>query len=304
MKIESLPFDANGILHVGRAVQAGVDRSQLSRAVREGELTRVLTGVLVVTQDRTPEQLHLLKSRAASQAHPEIVLSHEAAAGVHGLAMLKPKLEAVDVVAPGRVRAQGMQRRVLELPAYDVEELDGVRVTSAALTAVLVACTSPMGFAGALAVMDSALRAGVSRRSLEQALRTKRNGIGVARRAFEFADSGAANPGESWSRAQMILGGLPTPRLQHRFRDLQGNFVARSDFDWDGLVVGEFDGYGKYFDYNTGGRTPYDVVREEKRRQARLKALGIEVVRWDWDDLEAERVVAIVGPVLLAAGLI
>lgn len=281
MKIESLPFDANGILHARRAVKAGVDRSRLSRAVQAGELTRLLTGVFVVSEDRTPGQLHLLKARAVSQAHPEMVLSHEAAAVVHGFSMLKPAFDAVEIVAPRRVRAQGLQRRVLDLQDDDVDERDGIRATSRALTAITVACTSPMGFAGALTVLDSALRAGVSRRSLEAALQSNRKGIGIARRAFEFADSGAANPGESWSRAQMILGGLPVPRLQHRFRDAHGDFVARSDFDWDGLVVGEFDGYGKYFDYNSGTRTAYDVLRDEKRREARLKALGIDVVRWD-----------------------
>lgn len=37
-----------------------------------------------------------------------------------------------------------------------------------------------------------------------------------------------------------ITAGLPLPRLQHTFQIPDGE--ARADFDWDGRVVGEFDG--------------------------------------------------------------
>ena len=42
----------------------------------------------------------------------------------------------------------------------------------------------------------------------------------------------------------MIAAGLPLPRVQHTFQIPDGE--ARSDFDGDGRVVGEFDGLQKY----------------------------------------------------------
>jgi very-short-patch-repair endonuclease len=53
--------------------------------------------------------------------------------------------------------------------------------------------------------------------------------------------------------------------------------VARVDFLFDGCVIGEADGRGKY----TG---PQDLWAE-KRREDALRALGFEVVRWGWDDM-------------------
>ncbi|MCF8572215.1 hypothetical protein L5G32_18300 [Gordonia sp. HY002] len=143
---------------------------------------------------RPPADLHLLRARAALERDPDLVVTHQSAAVVHRLPLLKPKLALVDVVSARRVRKRSLRLRTL-------------------------------------------------------------------------ADGDSANPAESWTRAQMIEGALPLPRLQHEFYDADG-FVARSDFDWEGVLVAEFDGYGKYEDYNIYGETPIDVLKRENRRQA------------------------------------
>ncbi len=102
----------------------------------------------------------------------------------------------------------------------------------------------------------------------------------------------------------MIEAGLPRPRLQHRFCDADGRLIGFSDFDWLGLVIGEFDGYGKYVDYLDGAETALDAVRREKRRHARLVDAGIVVVRWDWADLENRRMVARLTAALDSAGIL
>jgi hypothetical protein len=58
------------------------------------------------------------------------------------------------------------------------------------------------------------------------------------------------------------------------------------DFWWPETgLVGEFDGRGKYLrDEFTRGRTTAEVVLDEKRRENRLRALGLTVVRWEWAD--------------------
>lgn len=92
----------------------------------------------------------------------------------------------------------------------------------------------------------------------------------------------------------MIDAGLPIARLQHEFHHGDGTLVARTDYDWDGLLVGEFDGMTKYQKYLRRGETPFDAMRREKVREDALRKLGIMVIRWTWDDLEHGRVVPLV----------
>lgn len=76
----------------------------------------------------------------------------------------------------------------------------------------------------------------------------------------------------------MIEAGFPTPRLQHTFRTDAGD--ARTDFDWDGTLVGEFDGLQKYGRLLRPGETTRDALIREKRREDALRAQGIMVIRW------------------------
>jgi hypothetical protein len=79
---------------------------------------------------------------------------------------------------------------------------------------------------------------------------------------------------------------IPLPSLQSEFRDASGALIARVDFDWDGKVVGEFDGLVKYTKHRRPGETASDVVIREKRREDRLRDEGVTVVRWVWDDFK------------------
>ncbi|MEE3850786.1 hypothetical protein VZC37_10615 [Gordonia sp. LSe1-13] len=142
-----------------------------------------------------------------------------------------------------------------------------------------------------LAVFDSALRLGADRDVMRAMLHGRRHGVGHARRALHHADSGAENPGESWVRAQLIEAGLPIPRLQHEFYDEDGRFVARTDFDWAGLLVAEFDGDVKYGKHLRPGETPFQAMKREKTREDALRRMDVMVIRWTWKDLE-NRVVA------------
>ena len=167
--------------------------------------------------------------------------------------------------------------------------VDGVPVTTIERTAADIARGA--GFAGALAVFDSALRRGADRAVIAGKLEDRRHGVAIARRALAYADPGAENAGESWGRAQMIEAGLPIPRLQHTFFDASGAFIARTDYDWEGLLIGEFDGMVKYQKHLRPGETPFEAVRREKEREDGLRCLGAMVIRWVWADLRAGNVV-------------
>ncbi len=105
-------------------------------------------------------------------------------------------------------------------------------------------------------------------------------GIGTVRRALPLVRTGAQTPLESISRIRLIGAGLPEPELQAAFHDRSG-LIGYADMYWPEMrVVGEADGLAKY-------STRDDVIRE-KRREDRLRALGLGVVRWTWSDINAD----------------
>jgi hypothetical protein len=103
---------------------------------------------------------------------------------------------------------------------------------------------------------------------------------------LKFGDGLSGSPGESVSRLTMHQIGCPPPELQHTFRDRDGVFVATTDFWWPNYnLTGEFDGRAKYMRTEfTRGRTPVEVVIDEKVREDALRALGPGMSRWVWEE--------------------
>ncbi len=279
-------------------MSVGFDRRALLRAATKGELVRVAPGIYVPAADRSPEARHRMEVLAATTT-PDVAVSHGSAAVIHGLPMLSPDFRQLNLTSATSDRGYKRAYRHIHpgpLAPCDVEERDGIWVTTLERTAVDVARTSPRGFAGALAVIDAALALGADRATMSSCCGRPRTGVGVARCALRHANSLSDNPGESWGRAQIIEAGLPVPRIQHDVVDARGRFVARPDYDWVDetgrvRIVGEFDGLGKYLKYLRPGEEPVDVIRREKEREGRLQDLGIVVVRWVYADLVADRVV-------------
>ena len=196
--MRSFPFDEYGVLYRDRAVGVGWTSTQLAQAVQAGDLQRICTATYVAATPRPPAELHLLRARAALERDPDLVVTHQSAAVVHHLPLLKPKLALVDVVSARRVRKRSLRLRTLALVPEEIEVVDGLAVTSLARTAVTAACTSPMGFAGALTIFDGAISRGVSREAMATMLAAPVHGAAVARRALALADGDSANPAESW----------------------------------------------------------------------------------------------------------
>jgi predicted transcriptional regulator of viral defense system len=279
------PPATNAIVYRADALTAGLTDRDLARLERlaPGCYTRVDTRRL------HPAQRHRLMAIAvATKSGPDVVLSHQSAAAVLGLAMLGPDLRRVHLTS---ARVNGNVRGVRHLHAGpladdEITAVDGVAVTGLERTAVDLACTSR--FPAALTIMDSALRAGGSRERIAQMCAARRcRGIRIARRALELADGESANPGESWSRAQMIGAKLLIPVLQRELWVEGKQYFL--DFDFDCLVNGEFDGEGKYLDHRRPGEDIAAAVIREKNRENAIRSTGRDVVRWDWDDLRGGR---------------
>ncbi len=95
------------------------------------------------------------------------------------------------------------------------------------------------------------------------------------------------SPGESLSRLVIDEAGLEPPTLQQPFQTRRGRFLV--DFWWERAgVVGEFDGEVKYRDRSIRqGRSPEDVVVDEKRREDAIREdpRVRRFVRWTWADV-------------------
>lgn len=294
--MDELASDSRGFLTRRGVVSSGLGTdAQLAAAVSGGDLTRAWRGIYHCAadaadrRDRDPrtEAYRRRVIGAAMVGGGDRVVSHHSAAAIHGLDLLgyeDPVHFTIDRRAGGQRRTAIIH--AAPLPGREIVDLDGLRVTSIARTAVDVARSGT--YAQAVCAIDSALRLGASITEVAEIIERAagRSGVGTARRALRIADGNSESVGESFSRALMHgFADVPTPRLQHDFHTEAGVFVGRSDFDWDGRLVGEFDGRGKYQRDLRPGETIADAVWREKRREDALRDLGLIVIRWTWSEL-------------------
>jgi hypothetical protein len=223
------------------------------------------------------------------------VVSHLSAAVLHGLPLWDDLLDRVhltrDRVTGAKLRRYS-QLHVGALSTDEITELDGIRVTTVARTAVDVARTQ--SFVRSVAIGDAALAAGLEQAELARAVdrATGRRGVAAARRMLDFCDGRSESVGESTSRVVLCDAGLPAPDLQYKVYD-GAALMARVDFCWEEAnTIGEFDGRIKYGRLLRRGQSAGEAVYDEKMREDMLRDLGWQVVRWIWSDLRHPRLVA------------
>jgi hypothetical protein len=178
----------------------------------------------------------------------------------------------------GRHVLPGIVERAASLPPHHVVCTQGIPTTSAARTLIDIARMS--GLDAAVVSMDCALRMGLTTvedlRMVADDCHTWPGGTRPAR-AIQVADGLAESPLESVSRMAFMRMQLPQPELQVSFADAAGP-IGRVDFYWKAhQTVGEADGRMKY--------EQAQALWEEKRREDRLRELGLQVVRWSHGDI-------------------
>jgi len=293
LSVTVVDMDSPNLYRRPALLAAGYTDRELRRWLRVGELALLRRGNYVPGAG-PPEPGHarhrVLIQAAFGQLGEGVVASHISAAVIHGLPTWSVPLDRVHVT---RHRRSGGRRhrlvhvRTAQLHPDEVVQVSGIPVTSVARTIVdLARITS---FESAVVTADAALGAGlVAPEELADTVRRMRRwpGSPAARRALRFADGRSESVGESRSRVAIARAGLLAPVLQWRVREDNGRPVARVDFGWpERNTVGEFDGKIKYGRLVQSGQSPADVVFEEKRREDELRAQGLTVVRWTWEDL-------------------
>lgn len=274
----------------------GWTSNEISRAVTDGGLIRLATGMYAHAGDYSPWQLYRMRVEAEARICSSVV-SHESAAALHEIPFLNPTRGRVHMTVD---RAHGGGRRAAVHPhprplqPDEVAVVGGCRVTSRARTAIDVAMTGHL--IRAVAALDAVRLvrrypgpedpAPVTLTELTTVLDRlgRRRGSAVAKQALALSVDRSESAGESWSRMLMLTWGLPAPRLQTRFQLDGREYFA--DFEW-GSLVGEFDGRGKYGDVADPAHRA-DALDAEKSRQAAFARHGFEVVRWGWADLRDE----------------
>ncbi|MDB1086752.1 hypothetical protein PJ985_04120 [Streptomyces sp. ACA25] len=188
-----------------------------------------------------------LRMTAVQQLVPEAVASHRSAAGLHGLAVLRHRLE-ITVPVRRRPSVPGLTVHRATLPATDVVRPLGHHATSLHATSLprtLVDLLRSAEVDEAVASPDSALHQRlITLSGLRSALDTRLTGrprtraLGVLART----DPAAESPAESVARVRMQEAGL-RPESQVRLTCAGGRRI-RADFGFraEGLLI-EIEGY-------------------------------------------------------------
>lgn len=234
------------------------DDRKLRRLLLSETLTRVAPGSFVRTAEWRAlpaiERHRVRTIEVARRMRRPAVLSHFAAAAIHGIDVLGAWPREVDVTVPrssGGRSSGDIRRRTRSGASPGTAAWGDHTVTTPAQTALDLARVVP--FAEGVAIIDQAIRRDrpggelASREQIEQ-LRIADAGLrGEARasRALSFASPLAANVRESQSRVVLARLGFPAPRLQER-RVLRSGRVAYADFYFpDHDHWAELDGRGK-----------------------------------------------------------
>lgn len=286
-------LDHHGVLSARAAARLGLGPNDLRRLVREGVLVRVARGAYVdgaVLARADEQEAHRIRTTAiVLSRHGTFAASHQSAAVVHGLPVLRAELEPVRVVHTSKAANTRRQDAftVHRCPGRDALTRHGtVRTVVPALAVVGTAMLA--GVRSGVMTADAALH--------QQLVTTEELADWVdrhervpyvdrARYVVRHACALAESPGESLLR--LVLIGLRIDFVaQHPVRRPDGR-LARVDFYLPELrVVLEFDGAVKY-----GGLDGQAALAAEKAREDDIRALGYGVARIVWADLFAPRTV-------------
>ncbi|MFT3798829.1 hypothetical protein [Microbacterium sp.] len=287
------------------ALFLGSETSNASRAVRTGELVKVMRDVYAPAgawRELPPWGRYLARTHAVALVRPDAVFVGEAACALHGLPVFgEPPDVHVMLPDPAKSRRRPGIRIHTTQRMPQTERLGGLIVATPAELAVEIAHSRHP--AVGLAVAGATLRADPALSTAELsalgATRPSARGVRTARWVFDRATPVAESPLENVSIAVIDWLGFPAPELQHWFRDPSNGSGDRADYWWERWrAAGEADGDIKYSGAFGDART---ALQARNARDARLRERGVRATaHWGWRDLTAY---AQLRALLLAVGL-
>jgi predicted transcriptional regulator of viral defense system len=294
-------FTSQDALRVGYRVEDIRAELGTRRWVRIRKGVYIRAQDLAAADDRDRHLIHCVGVLLSLGPGP--VLSHGSAARLHGLILpLRPPSEVRLTSDDQWRRGRGYRVAQATMTADEVEPWMTFRAFSVPRT--LVDCAREWPLTDGVVAIDAALQEKkTTRDELVGAVLagSHRAGIAQAARAVGLADGRAESPLETRSRLALLASGLPRPELQVEIHDATG-FIGRMDGWYEEAAVAlEFDGQVKYTDPRYAS-SPAEVLWKEKRREDRVRAVGIRVVRIANEDLGQPwaGVVARIGDLLAA----
>ena len=279
------------------------DARQLQRACARGEVVRPKPGIYARASywdglDPLKRAMH--EMRALATLHPSWVFGGASAALAHGLDVGYREVRRPTLAVSDRMHSKSTStyRRIIVASDIPVRRKK-VNVTSFLRT--VYDCLRTMDFPEALAIADSSLRTHqIDSERLALNIRKSCPGLRSLSRVLDivsYADGRSENGGESKVRAAIMSLGFAVPDLQREVQNpLNPTAVYRVDFAWDlpdgSVVYGELDGVDKYVDANmTEGKSPFEVMRDERRRESRI-TLGekpVRILRFSFEESQDAR---------------
>lgn len=252
------------------ALVASSSRADVDRALRDGSVVAAGHGRYVLpTVDEARQLAHGLSG----------VLSLTSAALHHGWAV-KTVPDRPHVTVPRRRKVSAARREGVQLHYRDLDHrdeiVDGIATSK---VATLRDCVRLLDFDEALAVADSALRAGECTALAQAVAEIQGPGRAKALRVADLATADAANPFESVLRA--IAADVPGLRVQAQVLITSTTPWCRPDLvDRDLGIVIEADSFEWHGDRQ--------ALARDARRYNLLVADGWIVLRFTWEDVMFE----------------
>ncbi|MBT1180502.1 hypothetical protein JS531_00625 [Bifidobacterium sp. CP2] len=231
-----------------------------------------------------PEECSLHMIRALAELHPQWTFAGLSAACVYGYQHSYALHDGSVIIASPKGSGHGSAEQLRRLYMHVVprQKVRGIAVTSPSRT--LIDCAA-MPFSNALAIYDSALRAGhVAIADIETLMPTTNCDTASVAKLLKHADPRRENGGESWTYASIIELGYAEPSLQVEFTNPDNpGMPYRVDFCWrlaDGrIIVAEYDGMAKYVDASNPHRASLQAkLNYERRREHSLTEQGVSTI--------------------------
>lgn len=283
-----------GVFTSQEALAVGYRDEDIRTQLRARRWIRLRKGVYIDATDLPTSdgrERHLVDGLAvllSLDAGP--VLSHGSAARLHGLIVPRTDAREVRVTAVDQWRrGRGYKVARAALPSDDV--VPWLAFGSTSVPRTLVDCAREWSLSDSVIAIDAALQdRKVDRAELQRAVLagSHRVGIAGAARALDLADGRAESPLETRGRLALLFAGLPKPELQVEIYDRAG-LIGRVDAWYEEAAVAvELDGRVKYLDPRSGS-SPGEVLWKEKRREDRMRDVGVRVVRVADEDIRVAR---------------
>jgi predicted transcriptional regulator of viral defense system len=296
-----------GLFTSQEALSAGYRVEDIRAELGSRRWSRIRKGVYIRTQDLASaddRDRHLIHCVAVLLSlGPGPVLSHASAARLHELILPWRVPPEVRLTSDDQWR-RGRGYRVAQATMRADEVQPWMTFRAFSIPRTLVDCAREWSLTDGVVAIDAALQdKKITRDELVGAVLagSHRAGIAQAARAVGLADGRAESPLETRGRLALLASGLPRPELQVEIHDAAGCIGRVDGWYEEAAVALEFDGQVKYTDPRHASSAA-EVLWKEKRREDRVRAVGVRVVRIANEDLGQPwaRVVARISDLLAA----